>query len=46
MSRPVRLQGRICDDVVETTASDLGGFLNEVLLELVNEDIIGCRKDL
>jgi len=46
VSRPVRLQGSICDDVVETTASDLGGFLNEVLLKLVNEDITGYRKDL
>ena len=36
VSRPIRLQGSIGDDVVETTTGNFGGFFDKVLFELVN----------
>ena len=39
VSRPIRLQSSIGDDVVETATSDFGGFFDEVLFELVNKGV-------
>lgn len=39
VARPLGLQGSICNDVVKTTASDLGGLVDQILELFVRNDV-------